>query len=494
MCVFAAALAQAGQHQVRLARLDSSLSDFSDLPVGARAALPKSVRAALKRANIPLSSVGIVVQQTGVSAPLLSHNARQAMNPASTIKLLTTFAALEVLGPAYQWKTEAYLDGTLENDVLLGNLVFKGYGDPKLHIEQFWLWLRELRQRGLREIRGDIVLDNSFFEVSGHDPAEFDNDPTRTYNVGPNALLLNFNAVHLRLIPNAPHSKAFLNPELSGYLISNRISSSATPSCHGANNYRVRLDDRNIILEGTLPASCGETNDYFSLLPHNDYFFAVFSALWKELGGELTGGLRAGHIPPDQAAFSTHMSPPLAEVIRDINKFSNNIMARQLFLTLGTTTTFVVDSEIPALPPSGPAAASITHSIAATRQWLEKNQLHFPELILDNGAGLSRETRISAEHLADLLQLASMSPYAAELEASLPILGIDGSIKNRLTASQSAGYAHLKSGTLEGVKSLAGYVKAHSGKQWVVVFNINHPYAASGQDAQDALLEWLRQH
>ncbi|TAN75868.1 MAG: D-alanyl-D-alanine carboxypeptidase/D-alanyl-D-alanine-endopeptidase, partial [Gallionella sp.] len=165
------------------------------------AALPKPVRDELRRADIPLDSVGAVVQQTHVHRPIVEQNAMRAMNPASTMKLLTTFAALETLGPAYRWKTEAYLDGKLEGGVLYGNLVFKGYGDPGLTLEQFWLWLRELRQRGLREIRGDVILDRSFFEAINHDPAEFDNDPTRAYNVGPDALLLNFNALRLRLIP-----------------------------------------------------------------------------------------------------------------------------------------------------------------------------------------------------------------------------------------------------------------------------------------------------
>ena len=124
--------------------------------------MPEPVSEALKHAHIPLSSVGVLVQQTE-AAPLISLNADRAINPASTMKLLTTFAALETLGPAYRWKTEADLNGKLENGVLKGDLVFKGYGDPKLTVEQFWMWLRELRQRGLREIRGDIVLDHSFF-------------------------------------------------------------------------------------------------------------------------------------------------------------------------------------------------------------------------------------------------------------------------------------------------------------------------------------------
>ncbi|MFZ2542389.1 MAG: D-alanyl-D-alanine carboxypeptidase/D-alanyl-D-alanine-endopeptidase [Gallionella sp.] len=523
--------------------------------------LPETVRDELRRAKIPLSSVGIVVQKMDADTPLLSQNAEQAMNPASTMKLLTTYAALEMLGPAYRWKTEAYLDGKLENGVLQGDLIFKGYGDPKLTVEQFWIWLRELRQRGLREIRGDVVLDRSFFELIDHDPSEFDNEPTRAYNVGPNALLLNFNALHLRLIPEATHTNALLVPDLSGYLINNRVTTTQRP-CTGGDTYQARLEERSIVLEGTLPLDCGEVDDYFTLLPHGDYFFAVFSALWKEMGGTLLGGVREGSAPADQPAFSTHLSPPLSEVIRDINKFSNNTMARQLFLTLsaavparapyesdnpvqefmsladlmdmlnaegvalaetlharpavdywasdgpltvpargtpkaGNLLSSIVDAELTTqqstLPQRGnPPAASIPQSTEALQQWLSSEQMKFPELVLENGAGLSRKERISAQHLADLLRYAAQSRYAAELEASLPILGMDGTMKKRFSNERIAGYAHIKTGMLTGVKSIAGYVKADSGKQWVLVFIINHANASLAQPAQDALIEWLQ--
>lgn len=506
----------------------------------ASATLPGPVRDALRRANIPLSSVGIVVQKADARTPALTQNARQPMNPASTMKLLTTFAALETLGPAYRWKTEAYLDGTLEKSgVLQGNLVFKGYGDPKLTIEQFWLWLRELRERGLREIRGDIVLDCSFFEAGIYDPAEFDNDPKRAYNVGPNPLLLNFNALRVRLIPNDRQPDALLEPNLSGYVLKNRIKASTTQPCGGGDSYRARLEERSIVLEGSMPADCGEVEDYFSLLPHGDYFFAVFSSLWEELGGTLHGKLRAGSVPASLTPFSTHFSPPLSEVIRDINKFSNNVMARQLFLTLGTvpeagTTSFSQmlasgnesamtpantqqpDASDAGSPGSAPPEAepvtfetgfassaddepqrcdplaSIARSTAVMQRWLNTNELSFPELVLENGSGLSRKERISAQSLAELLQRASRSPFSAELVASLPILGMDGTLKKRLRNNEIAGHGHLKTGMLDGVKSLAGYVQARSGEQWIVVFIINHPNARYGQAAQDALVEWLQ--
>jgi len=439
--------------------------------------LPDSVLDALKRAHIPLGSVSVVVQEKRANRPTISVNGDVPMNPASTMKLLTTLSALETLGPAYRWKTEAYLDGKLDKGVLLGNLVFKGYGDPKFTIEQFWLWLHELRQRGLREIHGDIVLDHSFFAPLSHDPAEFDNDPTRAYNVGPDALLLNFNALHLRLIPNEKITAALLEPDLASYTVNNHIVTSEQLACHGSDAYTVHLDEHSIVLEGAIPMNCGEVDDYFSLLPHDDYFFAVFRALWQELGGTLQGKVREGMVPAGQAAFATHDSTQLSEVIRDINKFSNNTMARQLFLTMGA-----LDGQ----------PADIEHSSATVQQWLTKQQLHFPELVLENGAGLSRKERISAQHLAAVLQLATRSLYSAELEASLPILGLDGTVKKRFKDSEMTGHAHLKTGTLEGVKSIAGYVHAQSGKQWIVVFIINHPNAASGQPAQDALIEWLQ--
>jgi D-alanyl-D-alanine carboxypeptidase/D-alanyl-D-alanine-endopeptidase (penicillin-binding protein 4) len=520
--------------------------------------LPEPVRAALRHAHIPLSGVSILVQQTDASRPMLSLNADRAINPASTMKLLTTIAALETLGPAYRWKTEAYLDGKLENGVLQGNLVFKGYGDPKLTVEQFWLWLHELRQRGLREIRGDIVLDHSYFEAVRQDPAAFDHDPTRAYNVGTNALLLNFNALHLHLIPDGRATRALLEPDLDGYTVVNRITTSPRLRCGMADTWQAHLQGHDIVLEGRIPAGCGETDEYFSLLPQDQYFFAVFSALWKELGGTVQGSLRDGIAPAGEAPFARYVSPPLAEVIRDINKFSNNTMARQLFLTLGmadradANSLLAADSKdeypVPQAlmadalqtrqaggdttgsedeaasqpdatgqedegeiagdmqpsalqqPASGvaattddPPAANVERSIAVIRQWLATQQLHFPELVLDNGAGLSRKARISARHIADLLQRVMSSPFHAELEASLPILGIDGTVRKRFRDSDIAGYAHLKTGTLDGVKSIAGYVRAHDGRQWIVVFIVNSRNAGLAEPAQNALIEWLQQ-
>ncbi|MFZ3019859.1 MAG: D-alanyl-D-alanine carboxypeptidase/D-alanyl-D-alanine-endopeptidase [Gallionella sp.] len=438
------------------------------------ASLPREVRQSLKQAGIPLSAVAVEVRAVGARKPLISLNAGRAMNPASTMKLLTTYAALDILGPAYTWKTEAWLDGELKDGVLQGDLVLKGYGDPKFTIEQFWLWLAELRARGLREIRGNLVLDRSFFELPPHDPAAFDSDPMRAYNVGPDALLLNFNTLHLRYLPDGNKLNVIAEPPLDGIRLDNRLAPRPADSCDDWDDgVIVQPGGDSVVLQGGYPGECGEREHNLSVMPHARYVEAAFRALWKELGGTLHGKQREGVASAKAQLYSTHRSEPLSSVIRDINKFSNNVMARQLFLTLGAN-----------------GSASIERSTQAVSDWLSLQQLDFPELVLENGAGLSRKERISAAHLAQLLQHAAAHPLSAELQASLPILGVDGSVKKRLKESHAASHAHLKTGTLEGVKTIAGYVRSQD-REWVVVFFINHPHAKRGQAAQDALIEWV---
>ncbi|MDO8349604.1 MAG: D-alanyl-D-alanine carboxypeptidase/D-alanyl-D-alanine-endopeptidase [Gallionella sp.] len=465
------------------------------LSAGALAvSLPATVRQELKKANIPQSGVAIVVREVHKTRPLIRLNAAQAMNPASTMKLLTTFAALDLLGPAYTWKTEAYLDGTLKDGVLDGDLILKGYGDPKFTIEQFWLWLSELRSRGLREIRGDLVLDRSHFDLPPFDSGAFDNDPVRAYNVGPDALLLNFNTLRLRYLPTGDVLNVFAEPPLDGITLDNRLTSQRAGDCRNWDDgIDVQPRGDSVVLQGGYPRECGERAHNLSLMPHTRYIEIVFRALWKELGGTLQGRQRDEVTSSQAKLFSAHRSEPLDLTIRDINKYSNNVMARQLFLTLGNASPQREgDDEANPPPASAPQTLSIARSIQTVHDWLQRQNLDFPELILENGAGLSRIERISADHMATLLQHAATHPLSAELQASLPILGVDGTMRKRLRESPASSHAHLKTGSLEGVRTLAGYVRSKSGKEWVVVCFINEPNARNGKAAQDALIEWVQ--
>ncbi|MFZ2524388.1 MAG: D-alanyl-D-alanine carboxypeptidase, partial [Candidatus Ferrigenium altingense] len=300
--------------------------------------------------------------------------------------------------------------------------------------------------------------------------------------------------------------KVISEPPLDGVKLDNRLAPQSAPksSRNNCDNWDdgvlVQPDGDSVVLQGGYPGECGEREQHLSVMPHTRYVEAVFRALWQELGGALKGKQREGVAGGNAQLFSTHHSEPLSAVIRDINKFSNNVMARQLFLTLGAaapegvTSTITSDSASVVGSPSRMASSStnLEHSTRAVQGWLQKQQLDFPELVLENGAGLSRSERISAAHLAQLLQHAAAHPLSAEFAASLPILGVDGSVKKRLRESAAASHAHLKTGTLEGVKTLAGYVRTQGGKEWVVVFFINHPNAKYGQAAQDALIEWVQ--
>lgn len=445
--------------------------------------LPTPVARALKAAAIPTSAVAVVVQEVEVHLPRVSVNAGRPMNPASVMKLLTTYAALETLGPAYTWKTEAWINGELKDGILKGDLYLKGGGDPKLTFEQFWLLLRGLRARGLREIRGDLVLDRSLFAVPAL--ADFDDQPLRPYNVKPDALLLNFKSIRLQLIPGGTSIAILAEPLPENLELINRIKLANNSGSSGCGEWKEGLRAEvsqierrtRLILSGSYPASCGEKTWNLGVLSHPEYVAGVFRQLWQEQGGTITGGLREAAIPETARLLAGSESPSLAEVVRDINKYSNNVMARQLFLTLGTE--------------SDHRPATAADADAAVRAWLSRKDLRFPELVLVNGSGLSRHERISAESLERLLAAAWKSPLMPEFIASLPLSAIDGTMKKRLRQNGAAGQAHIKTGTLDGVKTIAGYVQDRKGKWQIVVFLVNHPNAAAAQGAEDALLQWV---
>jgi len=443
--------------------------------------LPAPVARVLKAAGVPASAVAVLVQDVDARMPRASFNADKPMNPASVMKLVTTYAALELLGPAYTWKTEAYVTGPLRDGLLDGDLVLKGYGDPKLGFEQFWLLLRQLRAKGLRDIRGDLVLDRSHFAPDSHDPARFDGEPLRPYNVGSDALLLNYKAIRLNFMPDAAARAVTVAAEPAPVQLDVvNLLKLADGTCGTAWYESIRMDlahtdaAARLILTGGYPAACGEKSRHVAVLGHPQFVAGVFRQLWTELGGSLQGGWRDGALPAGARLLARAESPALAEVVREINKYSNNVMARQLYLTLGAEQ---------AKRPARHADAD-----AAVRAWLAQKALPMAELSIENGSGLSRSDRISAVSLGRLLLAAYASPVMPEFLASLPLAGIDGTMKRRVNGTGIAGQAHVKTGYLDGVRALAGYVLDQRGRRVVVVFLANHPNSAATKAAQEALL------
>jgi D-alanyl-D-alanine carboxypeptidase/D-alanyl-D-alanine-endopeptidase (penicillin-binding protein 4) len=442
--------------------------------------LPPDAAAALQRAQVPESAFAVVVEEVGDTQPLLALNATAALNPASLAKLLTTVAALDRLGPAFRWQTPVWLLGPVRDGVLDGPLVIRGSGDPSLVLERVWLLLRRVQQAGVREIRGDIVLDRGAFVPPDGHPADFDNEPLRPYNVRPDALLLNYKSVEYTFTPEpaAGVARVGVTPALAGASVDATVPLTAAP----CGDWRAALkgsfgDDGRVHFAGAYPVGCGERPWPVADPRPDTYNARLLEGLWREMGGRLGGRVRDGSAPTDRAPSFVVESPDLAEVVRDINKYSNNTMAQQLFLTLAS-----------AAAPGGSDPATPERARAVLRAWADERLGHDAEsLVIDNGSGLSRGTRMPALALARLLQLAWAAPSMPELMASLPVSGLDGTLRR---ARMTPGRAHLKTGSLRDVAGVAGYVLSDSGRRYVVVALVNHPNAQAARPAIDALVQW----
>ena len=464
----------------RIAVLLSALALGVALP--AHAALPREVARAFLDAGVPLDRVAIVVQDVSATRPLFAYDADRAMNPASVMKLVTTFVALELLGPDYRWRTEAYADGPLENGVLRGDLVLRGRGDPKITVEQWQSFMTRLRAAGLDAIEGRLALDRSAFDLPPHDPAGFDGEPLKPYNVGPDALLVNFKAADFQFAPDPGSGRAQVrvDPPLPGVTVT-APSLDAAPCGDWRAGLRPRFDDDgaavNVSFAGGYPAACGERDWWVALLDPPHYAHAMFTLYFRDAGGRFAGGLAEKRAPPAARPLAVLESPPLYDVVRDVNKFSNNVMARQIFLTLALEA---------APPPATPKKAA-----DVVRRFLALRRIAMPKLVMENGSGLSRNERVTAGGLVRLLLAADRSAVREDFASSLAVAAVDGTLERRFQTGPAAGQALLKTGSLEGVRALAGYVLDAGGHRYAVAAIVNHPNAARSGVALDALVQWI---
>jgi MATE family multidrug resistance protein len=451
-------------------------------PVLAAQGVPTAIANAITAEHLPESAVSFIVVDTLTGRTVAEGNADVPRSPASTMKVVTTYAALDLLGPAYQWHTRALGDGTLRNGVLEGDLVLRGGGDPYLTLERWWGFARQLRNAGLRRIRGDIRIDSSAYALPPEDPGAFDGRPNRLYNVAPNALLVNFQSIEFLIAPDATTRRVIVSadPSPENLSIDNRIRFAAGRCRRTADrvDFTVASAGRNrVLFSGTLAEQCGPRAFTRALLQPDQYAYGTFVEYFRQLGGEFGGQLRIGAAAPDAALLLNYDSLSLGELIRLTNKFSNNLMARNLFLTLG--------AERFGEP------ATLEKSRAAIASWGEARRLGLGQLIIDNGSGLSRQERVSAAALARVLYAAYHSPYQPEFLASLPLAGVDGTLHSRLRDSP-AGAVRLKTGSLAGVSAIAGYVTAADGSTYVTVSIVNDARADFGaaESLHGAVVRW----
>jgi serine-type D-Ala-D-Ala carboxypeptidase/endopeptidase (penicillin-binding protein 4) len=461
----------------------------------AHAQLPDAVNQVLLDNGIPADAVGAFVLRG--EKVVLAHQADQPMQPASTMKLVTTMVGLEQLGPVFRGRTELRSAGKIENGVLKGDLVLRGGADMDFSSEALETMLRALRYQGVRKIDGKLVLDRSLFNPARSDVGipPFDESPEAYYNVIPDALMINKNMLQVDMRSTGKRIQLGMQPELQNVSIKADMNLVDADCAKWEDGWKLPEAVRGktgriqVVLHGTFPRNCVADNS-INVVDRNDYLDRLFRLKWKQLGGVISGETIEGATPADAALLAAHTSRPLPELIRDINKPSDNTLARTVFLSLGSLEADPVLGSHPL-----PASADTTYVRAdqAVRNWMRAHQIDDSGLVLENGSGLSRSEKISPQQMGGLLKAGLHSNWAPEFLASLPIVAVDGTMRKRLKDSPAAGHARLKTGSLNNVAAVAGYVQDANGTPCVVVAMVNSTLVSNGKGRKvlDALVDWV---
>lgn len=477
----------------------------------AHAALPEAIARIAAEKGIPEDAVGALVLRG--DQVLVSHEAARTFAPASTMKLFTTMVGLDTLGPQFRGRTELRTNGEVVRGVLRGDVVLRGGADSDLTADAFTHMLEKLRTKGIRTIEGKLVLDRQLWQPARSDVGvpPFDEAPEAYYNLIPDALLLNMNLQTLDITSDAKSIKVSALPELANVRVRSEMTLIDGDCAKWEDGWKVPEYVRKgarltVVLKGTFPRNCSKTN-VVNVVDRTDYAERLFRATWERLGGRFTGKAVEASAEQSRAfrgapstLLAEHMSRPLPEIVRNTNKSSDNGLARTIFLSLGSLQADPVLGSRP-LPEdagmSGDAAPApmSTHARAemVIRNWLRAQGIDDTGMVFENGSGLSRTERFSAEQMAGLLKSAQSSLWMPEFLTSLPIAGIDGTMKRRLQDSSAAMRARVKTGTLKNVVAIAGYVPDASGRQCIVVVMVNHERAGEGNGRAivDGLVDWV---
>ena len=455
--------------------------------------LPVSVNEALGKAGIEPEAMAYALVPLHEGATPVWYQPNKSLPPASTMKLVTTVVALTQLGPNYRGRTELLTDGPIRNGELRGNLVLRGLADPDLDVPALWELLYRLRAEGVRRVRGNVVLDRSFFVPERLDigVSPFDEAPEFQYNVIPDALFLNGNTLRYELVADASRVHIRTQPPLWGISVRSR-QTVAAGKCKdwdkGWQPAEVAVSSRTrraqVSFNGSFPANC-TTLENLELIDRDIVANRLVRQLWADMGGRLDGRVVVGRAAAGARVIAQHQSRPLAEVLRHMNKASDNPLTRLIYLSLGATA-----------PADARAQYETTAEASAVqvKRWFADQGIATEGMVLDNGSGLSRSERMTPQQMTAMLAIAWRASYAPELLASMPLVGVDGTMRNRLKGTRAEARARIKTGTLRDAVAVAGYVYDADEKPWALSAMINHGTGSVGRPALDALIEWVATH
>ncbi|GAB6050671.1 D-alanyl-D-alanine carboxypeptidase/D-alanyl-D-alanine-endopeptidase [Hydrogenophilus islandicus] len=444
------------------------------------AGLPATVAKTLAEAEIPSEALSIWIAPLDGKGQRLIYHPETPRNPASVMKLITTFAAFETFGASYRWQVALESSAQWSDDTLFGPLELIHDGDPALTAERLWQLLRTVRAMGIRRISGFTVTAPPL-RLPPWDPAAFDGRGEAPYTQGPAAALAHFNAIVVTLQPHPQRPQQLIattHPPLPFTIDTRGVKVTEGPCRQPAREtVTANFTATHLVLTGTYALSCGVQT--LALAPPQPHRYAewLLAAIWQELGGEIAPNL------PRKAAKSRFRlaaseSPTLTEIAYQMNKWSNNVIARQLLALVG----FVAQPDA-----SDHVAAGAERALALLRE----KGIDARATVIENGSGLSRIARTTARTLAELLTFVARQEYATEFIAGLPRLGEDGTARRRYRDHPLAGSAHVKTGTLRDARALAGYARNRNGEPYVVVMLLDHPNASRAIKLFPQLLEWL---
>lgn len=414
------------------------------------------------------------VNRRGVA---LAQRERDLLNPASVTKLFTTGFALDSLGTGYAFKTGFLAQSEPVDGVLQGNLYIKGSGDPVFLSSDLWESLRRLRARGVQKINGSVVLDRTAFLQAGQTEAateaeDFDETAYRAYNAVPDALLLNHGAMGLDLSVHEGRVRVSSADAPSSWAFVSNVTPGKGECGSWKNNLNIQFKKQKnevvVSVGGAYAVRCGSNRLPIRVAQQDWLWESWIREIWKQLGGELTGDVISGAAPNNTMALYTHVGRPLTEVIRTVNKWSNNVMARHLELTL-TKTPGEFDQKV--------------------RAWVAAKGIDTRGWVIENGSGLSRTTRVNTQGLAEFLAYMSKRADFPDFFASLPRAGADGTLYRRMKNVDE--YAYLKTGSLNGVRTIAGYVRAKNGQLWALAVMVQGANAGNAWPPMETLVKAL---
>ncbi len=393
---------------------------------------------------------------------IYEKNADRILIPASNMKTITSAAALHLLKPEYLFKTSFYHDGKIEKGVLKGNLYIKGFGAPDLVGEVIWIMLKEFMQSGIRVIEGDLIGDDSYFDPVDRPsswPDDLADDP---YSAPVSALSCNFNSVKVVVKPDRLNKRPLVHLSPFSDYIKVVNAAKTKDSKTSLSLKRIYVDGENRMIISGFISPHGEYSDYRSIEGPTLYMLTSVREILSSFGVKINGRLKIDTVPAHAEEFFTFHSRPLSKIIYDMNKNSNNFMAEMILKALGATV----------IGPPGTTEKGINVlNLFMESVIKDRSPFHFFD-----GSGLSKQNRLSADSLIRVLLFMDREfEVSYDFVASLPIGGSDGTLKKRFTDGTMIRSLRGKTGYLNGVASLSGYLKNKAGERFAFAILINDP-------------------